>query len=56
MSRQGQNRFNNTKSNTTPVISRDPTTAILEQTNTDEAEENVLKMTSGKYLRLLKRK
>ena len=43
MSRQGKNTCNTTKSNTTPVKSRDPTTASLEQPNIDEAEENDLK-------------
>ena len=41
MSRQGKNTCNTTKSNTTPVKPKDPTTARLEQPN--EAEENDLK-------------
>ena len=40
----------------TPVKPKDPTTARFEKTNIKEDEENDLKITSGKCLKLLKRK
>ena len=43
MGKHGNNALNMTKNNTTPTKIIDPTTARLEQSNTDEAEENDLK-------------
>ena len=37
-SRKGKNTHNTTKSNTTPIKPKDPTTERLEQSNIDEAE------------------
>ena len=44
---QGENTFNNPKSKTEPPKTSDSTTARLEHPNTDEAEENNLKITLG---------
>ena len=51
MGRQGKNTHNITKSNTTPVKSRDPTTERVEQLNIDGAEENGLKNNFREYLK-----
>ena len=56
MSRQGKNTYNTTKSNTTPVKTSGPTTAILEQPNIDEAEENDLKINFRRMFEVLKEK
>ena len=54
MSRKGKNTYNTTKSNTTPVKPKDPTTARPEQPNMDEPEENDLKNNFKRMFEILK--
>ena len=54
MNRKGKNTCNTTKSNTTPVQPKDPTTARLEQPNMDEPEENDLKNNLKRMFEILK--
>ena len=54
MTRKGKNTCNTTKSNTTPVKPKDPTTARLEQPNIDESEENELKSNFRRMFETLK--
>ena len=54
MSRQGKNTCNTTKSNTTPIKCRDPTTARLEQPIIDQAVENDLKNNFRRLFETLK--
>ena len=56
MSKQGKNTLSTTKNYVTPIKTTDPITVRLEQPNTDEAEENTLKITLGECLRPLKGK
>ena len=54
MSRKGKITCYTTKSNTTPVKPKDPTTARPEQPNMDEPEENDLKNNFKKMFESLK--
>ena len=54
MGRQGKNTLNNTKNNTTPIKTSDPTIARLKPPNIDEAEESDLKNNFRRMFEALK--
>ena len=51
---QVKNTSNSTRSNTTPVKTRGPTTVRLDQPNIDEAEENNLESNFKRMFEVLK--